>query len=174
MPTDVQKKPNGRPPIFSHEIADEICRRISEGESLIKMCREDHPRLPTASTVWMWNIKNVEGFSERYALARKCQMEHFAEQLRAIPLDKTIDPARARLMCENLKWLMARICHQHWGDKMTKEVQGPDGGAIPMSVNVSGLSDAQLAVLNSALDNLANPAGSIAGIGASGNPPKAG
>lgn len=42
----------GRPSTFTQKIADEICERLSNGEPLAKICRDDH--MPSDWTVRQW------------------------------------------------------------------------------------------------------------------------
>lgn len=43
----------GRPSSFTQEIADEICERLSNGEPLAAICRDDH--MPGVRTVYDWS-----------------------------------------------------------------------------------------------------------------------
>ena len=42
--------------------------------------------------------------------------------------------ARSRLKVDTRKWLMARMAPKVYGDKVTQEVQGPDGGPIKQEI----------------------------------------
>jgi len=44
----------GRPTLYTEELAAEICRRLAGGESLRRICEDDH--MPGASTVVDWHI----------------------------------------------------------------------------------------------------------------------
>jgi hypothetical protein len=52
---------------FSQEIADLICNRMANGESLRAICRDEG--MPAASTVCLW-AANDKTFAEQYARAR--------------------------------------------------------------------------------------------------------
>jgi hypothetical protein len=70
----------GRPTIFTKELADTICTRIAEGESLRAICREEG--MPVISTVLLWVIdRNHEAFSEQYAKACNSRAEILFEEL---------------------------------------------------------------------------------------------
>jgi len=48
-------------------------------------------------------------------------------------LDGGVDHAavqRARLMCDNRKWLLSKMLPKQFGDKVTQEITGEDGGAV--------------------------------------------
>lgn len=62
------KRPRGRPSKFTPEIAAEICARLSKGEPLARICRDDH--MPEPRTVWTWRDEREE-FSSDIARARE-------------------------------------------------------------------------------------------------------
>jgi len=76
----------GRPSKFSKAIADEICRRLADGESLRTICAED--AMPDKDTVRRWLRDEVSAdFHAQYARAREEQADSLAEE--------AIDAARA-------------------------------------------------------------------------------
>jgi terminase small subunit-like protein len=48
---------------YAPEIADTICTRMSEGESLRAICRD--PGMPSGGTVRGWAVRDVDGFDQR-------------------------------------------------------------------------------------------------------------
>jgi hypothetical protein len=53
--------------------------------------------------------------------------------------------ARNRLRVDTRKWMLAKMLPKVYGEKITQEVTGKDGGAIQVAaVNLKGLSDAEL------------------------------
>ena len=57
----------GRPTLYSLEIALEICDRIADGESLVKICSD--AKMPKKTAVYEWLLRHKE-FAEIYARAR--------------------------------------------------------------------------------------------------------
>jgi hypothetical protein len=55
---------------YTQEIADTICSRMSEGESLRAICRD--VGMPSEGAVRGWAVRNVDGFGDRYRAARRC------------------------------------------------------------------------------------------------------
>lgn len=123
----------GRPSDYTPEIADLICLRLSKGESLIKMCLE--AEMPGQSTVYQWLQAHPE-FAEKYARARERQADYLAEETIKIA-DETQDPAKARLQVDARKWFASKVAPKKYGEKVTQELSGPDGGPIPTSLEVS-------------------------------------
>ncbi|KAG2171872.1 hypothetical protein INT44_002517 [Umbelopsis vinacea] len=62
---------------YTPELADEICERIANGETLRAICREPH--MPSWVTVYTWR-KTYPQFSERFALARELGGDAIAEE----------------------------------------------------------------------------------------------
>ena len=129
---------------YTQDIADTICKRIAEGESLRSICADDS--MPCRFTVLKW-LKDIDGFSIQYAQARESQMELLGAEILEIaeetPMmtitfgesgEKTcIDNAgiqRNRLRVDTRKWLMSKLAPKKYGDRVTQEVTGKDGGPV--------------------------------------------
>src|SRR5262245_31931461 len=69
----------GRPSTYTAEIAHEICMRLAGGEGLVAICRDRH--MPAARTVVEWFLDDHEGFSRKYARARRCQAELLVDEI---------------------------------------------------------------------------------------------
>lgn len=63
-----EAKPPGRPSSFTQEVADEICERLSKGEPLEQICRDEH--MPAARTVSDWKKAHAT-FSADFVRARE-------------------------------------------------------------------------------------------------------
>jgi hypothetical protein len=125
-PAASNKAPVGRPSNYSQKLAQDICRRISDGESLRQICASQG--LPTKTSVMRWLGANAE-FRDMYACARELQAEHFSEEILEIADDGSgdADPenvSRSRLRVETRKWLMVRMAPKKYGDKITSELVG--------------------------------------------------
>ena len=80
-PSDKAKKPSkkmGRPSKYTPELAAEICERLSDGEPLRQICRDDH--MPSWTSIYAWAAYDKE-LSERIAQARKQGYDAIAEDL---------------------------------------------------------------------------------------------
>lgn len=130
----------GRPSIFSQELADTICERLAEGESLRAICRDD--AMPAMSSVFKW-LRENETFSQQYARAREAQADalfdeilHIADtpkegvKTKTLPDGKTEETTgdmieHRRLQVDARKWMLARMAPKKYGDKVG--LTGPDG-----------------------------------------------
>jgi hypothetical protein len=63
--------------LYTPELAETICRRIAEGESLRAICRD--PGMPTEGAVRAWARSN-QGFGVQYRTARELQLDYWAEK----------------------------------------------------------------------------------------------
>jgi hypothetical protein len=135
------KRAKGRPSTYVEEIGNEICARLAEGESLAAICTDPH--LPQQSTIKMWvhdppKAALAHSFPDRYARARSMGYEVLADQILTIgdaPIYHNGEPdnalvQHARLMSENRKWLLSKLLPKQFGDKVTQEITGEDGGAL--------------------------------------------
>lgn len=152
--------PGGRPSSYNQDTVDMICERLSCGESLRSICRdEDSPGL---STVFKW-LATVPEFREQYAHAREAQAEALFDEIIEIADtpqigQKTVSKATGveiteadmiehrRLQVDARKWIASKLAPKKYGDKITQEVTGANGGPI-LTRDVSELSDEALAAI---------------------------
>lgn len=106
----------GRPVTYTQEIADEICRRLAEGETLRAICRD--MEIPI-STVLGWVRDDRDGFAEQYARARDIGYEVMADELIDIADGGSDDWQRDRLRVDARKWLLAKALPKRYGDRVT-------------------------------------------------------
>jgi hypothetical protein len=119
--TERTKRKAGRPSTYSPKLADRICQRLANGESLRAICAD--PNMPDKATVLRWADRNPE-FRGRYARARELLVEFWADELIAIS-DGNDDVSRDRLRVDARKWLVARLSPRRFGETL----EGPDGDA---------------------------------------------
>jgi len=128
----LEPKPLGRPAMFSQALADTICERISDGESLRSICSEEI--MPNKATVFRWLASDKE-FSDQYARAKEEQAETLADEIIEIADDGRNDTyidhesgvvktdhdviARSRLRVEARKWVAAKLKPKKYGDRTT-------------------------------------------------------
>lgn len=138
----------GRPTLFSSAIAETICDRIMDGESLRAICASK--TMPGRRTVLTWAAEN-EQFRHQYARAREAQADVLAEQILEIidrATAKTVNQARLRF--DGRRWLASKMAPKKYGTKIEAELFGKDGGAIQHQIDLSELSDDELAALRAA------------------------
>jgi hypothetical protein len=148
----------GRPTLYTQELADEICARLINGESLRSICRDESK--PDERRVREWSQDLKHPFSPQYVRARELGYLKMAEELLEISDDGTNDwmeregkdgsshtvvdhehIARSRLRVDTRKWLLSKALPKVFGDRVTTEVTGKDGGPI----ETKDVSDIELA-----------------------------
>lgn len=126
----------GRPTDYSEYIADKVCDGLSNGKSLVEICRAND--MPNCSTIYRWLDKHAE-FCKMYTRAREEQAETLADQIIAIA-DEThndieIDDngnartnheaiQRSKLRVEARKWTAAKLKPRKYGEKQHIEHSG--------------------------------------------------
>lgn len=132
--------PPHRPSDYSDEIADEICWRLTHGEPLVQMCKDDH--LPHVATIYRWLIRHTT-FRDMYAQAREEQADTNADEILSIademPPQFTDEKGRVYLdqsyllwqkqRIEARKWTAAKLKPRKYGDKLAL---GGDADAPPI------------------------------------------
>ena len=129
------EKKAGRPSDYLPEVADDICALLASGESLLKVCKR--PGMPDKSTVFRWMAEHEE-FRDKYAKATDARADAIFEELFEISDDAVEDAAaiaKARLRVDTRKWALARMNPRKYGDKVTTELTGKDGGAIQIETS---------------------------------------
>jgi len=154
----------GRPSDFTQEIADAICERIADGESLRSICRDEN--MPSKTSVFRWLAAN-EVFCDQYTRAREAQADAFVDEMVDIADDTSRDfktktnsdgeeyevadtdhIQRSKVRIDTRKWIAARMQPKKYGDKVTNEVTGKDGTALIPEASPTDMAKALLAVLS--------------------------
>lgn len=107
----------GRPSKFTPKLADEICERIANGESLRSICRSEE--MPHAGTVCRWLADDNKAFREQYERARDAQADVLADEILDISDGDSddADPQRDRLRVDARKWVASKLKPKKYGDK---------------------------------------------------------
>lgn len=120
----------GRPRLYSEELANEICERLANGEPLRRICQD--PAMPGFTTIWQWQRDN-EAFSKLSSRAREQGTHNLADQCIDIADNEDLDPQHKRLMIDTRIRLIGKWNSKAYGDKITQEHQGPDGGPVQIT-----------------------------------------
>lgn len=121
---------------FDQDIADAICERLVEGESLRTICLS--PELPSRSTVLKW-LALHDHFARQYAYAREEQAEMFADEMMDIADHGEPDKEhnnRDRLRIDTRKWIAAKMKPKKYGDKLG--LTDGEGGPLQVVINRFG------------------------------------
>lgn len=145
----------GRPSSFTQDMADTICVRIAEGESLRKICEDDW--MPDRVTIYRWLAAYPE-FCNQYTRAREDQADTYADEIMAIAdetpdlnpiLDKHGALIEIQLHSAYLQWQKQRIDARKWTAMKLKPKKYGDRQIL------AGDSESPIAVQNDAMTILA-------------------
>jgi hypothetical protein len=138
-----------RPTVYTTELAEAICGRLTEGESLRKICADEG--MPNKSTVLRWLANAAHAaFRDQYARARELQADLLADEIIEIADDDSEDiklvaskdggpPVeivnheniqRSRLRVDARKWTAARLAPKRYGGRLINEQSSLGGKPI--------------------------------------------
>lgn len=127
------KRTGKKPRPYNDKLAEEICQRLMQGESLRQICAGDEP--PAVRRTILYWLANKQEFRQLYAAAREIQADLLAEEILAIAdhneedwlkklkrgsIDEqlvfnTEHVQRAKLRIDARKWLIARLAPKKYG-----------------------------------------------------------
>jgi hypothetical protein len=139
----------GRPSTKTPETCAAIVERLSAGEPMASICRQDD--MPSVTTVWEWQ-KADSGFSESIARAREVGFDVLAAQCLDIADDATGDTRivgederevcntefvqRAKLRIDTRLKLLAKWDPKRYGDKLAHVGGDDDDAPIKHAISV--------------------------------------
>jgi hypothetical protein len=121
----------GRPINYKPEIFDKICARVSEGESLNKICKSNG--FPTKTTFYKW-LREHKTLNDQYARAKEDRADTYSDELidiadelagRGLLSSEKIQAARVRI--DTRKWIASKLHPRNYGDRTALEHSGANG-----------------------------------------------
>lgn len=117
------------------ELTEQVIESIIDGMcggKTLKQCCE----------LAQWDYVNVhkrilasDSLKLLYAHARAAYTQYRVQQMHDIAADKEIDPQRARLMVDCIKWEASKVIPKEYGDKIDHTIGNPDGTPLDLTVN---------------------------------------
>ena len=129
-----------------NDIINQICDRISKGESLRKVLASEG--MPSSKTFFEW-IDSSQEKVKQYARATEDRADAIFEEILDIADDGTNDIEvveygekvnqeniqRSRLRVDARKWMLGKMHPKKYADKMLNEHSGSDGKPIQFVIN---------------------------------------
>lgn len=124
--------PAGRPSEFTSDLADRICERLADGESLRKICCDE--AMPCQTTIYRW-LKANDEFRQQYVYGRELQADTLFDEILDIADDARNDwmeregegnegwlqngeaLRRSQLRIDARKWMAGKLRAKVYGDK---------------------------------------------------------
>lgn len=139
----------GRPTDYNDELADLICARLSAGESMRSVSRDD--AMPCMTTLFRWLRVNPQ-FAQQYAKAKEESADALFEQILDIADDGSNDWVeqhsedagkaaykvngeaiqRSKLRVDTRKWMAGKMRPKKYGDQVNTNIT-PDK---PLSIEI--------------------------------------
>ena len=116
-----ETKGRGRPPVWSKDLASELCARIASGRSLRSVTQD--PGMPSMPTVFRW-IADNDDFRNQYAHACEERADYLAEEALVIADDQDIDSGkiqRDKLRVDTRKWFVAKLHPKKYSERIQQE-----------------------------------------------------
>lgn len=120
---------------YTEAIADTICDRLIEGESLRKICRDE--AIPSRSTILRW-LDSLPEFEAKYARARAYQADTMDDLI--LECAETVDNDNFQAIKVKMAaytWRAAKLAPKKYGEKVQQEVTGANGGPLQAAVTVT-------------------------------------
>ena len=148
------KNNRGRPSIYSKDLVDRICIRLSLGESVRSICKD--PEMPSQALIYQWLYRHPD-FLEQYTRAREEQAETHADEIVDIAdetpallevKDKDGNVVDIKLDSAYIAWQKQRIDSRKWnaskqrpkkyGDRVTHGGDDDSPVVVEHNLNVFG------------------------------------
>ncbi len=148
----------GAPTLYTQELGEEICERITNGETLTKICSDE--RMPDYRTVMDWidgetaTAKDA-GFTTLYARARQLQINRMSLEMLDISDDSAQDQfekeaedggiqrlvnhehvKRSELRVKTRQWLLSRLNPAQYGDRIAHQQLDEHGKPAKAGITV--------------------------------------
>lgn len=116
----------GRPTDYTGELADEFCRRVAAGRSVLSVCGDVD--MPSDTTVYRWR-QGMPEFRDKLMCARDDRLEAYADRMDALARrvieESELDPQRVNAAVNAID-KAARL----QAPKQRIEIAGPNGGPV--------------------------------------------
>jgi hypothetical protein len=130
---------------YTPELAADILRCVSEGTPLRQVCRD---KGIAESTVRTWFRDDRDGLAARYEVARRMQVDAWAEEIVLLANREDLDANEKRVRIDTLKWLCSKLVPRRYGDRLlvAGEAESPLQ-ILHKQVSLNELTDDQLDAL---------------------------
>lgn len=127
VPTE-PTRPVGRPSSYSDDIADDICERMLNGQSLVKICEDEC--MPSRASVYRWMDARPD-FATRCARAREGMADFLVDEIQELA-DKTteLNVNSQKVKIATKQWRAMKIAPRIYGESSRTELTGENGGPI--------------------------------------------
>jgi hypothetical protein len=101
---------------YAPEIANAILERVSSGEPLRQVCRDEG--MPPESTFRQWVRDDRDGLAARYEAARRSMIDCFADEIVLLANRDDLDANDKHVRIDTLKWLCSKVAPRRYGERL--------------------------------------------------------
>lgn len=101
---------------YTEALADTICERLMDGESMRSICSDEG--MPSRTTLFRWMTDNEE-FGTKCARAREIQADAIFDKMQEVAdTENAEDVQRAKLRVSTMQWRASKLAPKRYGDKL--------------------------------------------------------
>lgn len=130
-------KKGGRPSTYRREIAETICQRLTDGETLTAIVRD--PAMPCYGTVYKW-LKHAPEFQDMYVQARQIMGDYLFDEARDVAKAATPEGVWvSRLQFDVIRWQTARLAPRKYCEALvvkTDLLEAAQAAKTPREIKV--------------------------------------
>jgi hypothetical protein len=136
--------PEPKPTVVTDEILEEMCARLTDGQSLRRICNDAH--MPTRQQVFRLLGRpgpENQPLRDHYARATTASATAFADTIVYYNEEvaaKRMDPAAARVAIDALKWTAGKQQPKKYGDATQMKISGAVGTFDPTKMATDDLT----------------------------------
>lgn len=123
---------------WTPDIKAELCRRVAEGKTILSLAGKGD--FPSQSAIYA-ELRRDPEFAKEYEAAREWQLTAWEDEIIEMASDAGKDRkpdgsvdldhiARMKLAVNTKQWVMARRNPRRYGDRVSAELTGRDGGPL--------------------------------------------
>lgn len=120
---------------YSEALAEEICFELSQGKSLVRVCKELGVEY---RYVFKWIGEN-DKFRDNYARAREAQADYLADGILDISDDSNLPSDDRRVRIDARKWIAGKLKPKKYGDSTT--IKGDKDNPLTPAIITLNLGD---------------------------------
>lgn len=106
-----------RNPAYDPELGDVVCKALAGSDKGLRGTLKEHAPHITPQTVFEW-AQNDAQFADKFAQAKRQQIEMMAEDIVDLSNDDTLEPNDKRIRIDTRKWLLSKLLARTYGDKL--------------------------------------------------------
>jgi hypothetical protein len=102
---------------YDADLADRVCLALAGSDKGLRATLKEIDAGISPQAVFEWAQNNAQ-FADKFAQAKRQQIEMMAEDIVDIANDDSLDPNDKRIRIDTRKWLLSKLLARTYGDKL--------------------------------------------------------